>query len=308
MAGDIDWEPHFSEWAKPPPITEQTRCDNAVSAVRNAVQRSPALKSRSTKVFPQGSYRNRVNVRHDSDVDVGVLCDDTFFFELPSNTAVSQFGIGTPAAYPYHQFKNELEQALVSHFGRAAVTRCNKALRVRATSYHVEADVVPVFEYRTYGESGGYLAGIALLPDKGSRIENFPERLLSSWPNVPLHYENGVSKNDVTGRRFKSVVRIVKKLRNLMGDAGNEAAKPVPSYLIECLVWNTPNDRFAGTAWLPTVRSVIGTIWSATKDDVSCDKWCEVDDIKYLFRPSQPWTRLQAHNFVDKAWDLIGVS
>lgn len=309
MASDIDWESHFSEWAKPPPATEQTRCDNAVSAVRNAVERSPALKTRSTKVFAQGSYRNRVNVRQDSDVDVGVLCDESYFFNLPRGKTEAQVGMTDgPATYTYSAFKDNLESALVSHFDRAAVTRGNKALKVRATSYHVEADVVPAFEYRRYSESGFYVAGVALLPDKGARIENFPERLRSSWPNIPLHYENGVSKNDATARRFKSVVRIVKKLRNLMDEAGNAAAKPIPSYLIECLVWNVPNDRFTGTAWLPTVRSAISAIWSATKDDASCDKWCEVDDIKYLFRPSQPWTRQQVHNFVDKAWDVIGVS
>ena len=73
MVGSIDWEAHFSEWAKPPLKTEQTRCENAITAVRNAVAGSADLKGRSTKVFAQGSYRNRVNVRDDSDVDIGVL-------------------------------------------------------------------------------------------------------------------------------------------------------------------------------------------------------------------------------------------
>ena len=103
-----------------------------------------------------------MNVRQDSDVDVGILCDETFFFELPSGATASQFGISTPAAYPYHQFNNKVEQAMVGHFGRAAVTRGNQGLKVRATSYHVEADVVPVFEYRRYGKGGGHIAGVAL--------------------------------------------------------------------------------------------------------------------------------------------------
>lgn len=59
-----------------------------------------------------------------------------------------------------------------------------------------------------------YRAGVALIPDRGDRIENFPERLVNHWPDIPLHYENGVRKNDRTTRRFKGVVRIVKKLRN----------------------------------------------------------------------------------------------
>ena len=34
-----------------------------------------------------------------------------------------------------------------------------------------------------------------LLPDKGDLIYNYPERILDSWPQIPQHYENGVSKN-----------------------------------------------------------------------------------------------------------------
>lgn len=307
--GDVDWENIFAAWAQSPSKTEQTRCENAVNAIRNAIGKSAALKHRSIKVFTQGSYRNRVNVKQDSDVDIGVLCDESYFYSVPTGMTAEQVGnYDGPGTYLYSVFKNELEAALVAHFGRTAVVRGNKALNIRETTYHVEADVVPLFEYRTYSKTGGHIAGVALLQDKGGRIENFPERLLSSWPNIPLHYENGVSKNDGTGRRYKSVVRIIKKLRNIMEEAGNAEAKLIPSYLIECLVWNVSDVNFNGKPWLEIVRSVLCSIWSATKDDASCGKWCEVDDIKFLFHSSQPWTRQQAHDFVGKAWDLIGIS
>jgi len=38
--------------------------------------------------------------------------------------------------------------------------------------------------------------------------------------------------NEATGRRFKGVTRILKRLRNEMADEGYEAAKSIPSYLV----------------------------------------------------------------------------
>lgn len=48
-------------------------------------------------------------------------------------------------------------------------------------------------------------------------------------------------------------------------------------------------------------------LWSNLKDDTLCHEWCEVDNIKYLFRPQQKWGRAQAFTFVDEAWSYVGV-
>ena len=192
-----DWESIVSLWAQPPGITEQQRCDNAIGAIRNAVDRSTKLKQRRIKVFTQGSYRNRVNVRQDSDVDVGVMLYDYFLSQYPEGKTDADFG-HLDARYTFSQFKDELEEALVDYFGRVAVNRGNKAFKIKENTYHVEADVVPLFEFRQYWESGSYRAGVALVTDRGERIENYPERLVDYWPSTPLHYENGVSKNTAT--------------------------------------------------------------------------------------------------------------
>ena len=301
-----DWEGIFSSWAQPPGKTEEQRSENAIGAIRNAINASPKLKNRQIKIFTQGSYRNRVNVRQDSDVDVGVLCSDSFIPLYPEGTTRETFG-NVLADYTYKQFKNELEEALASHFGRAAVKRGNKAFNIRETTYHVEVDVAPFFEYRRYEKNGSCYCGVALRPDNGGSVHNYPERLLGSWPSTPLHYENGVSKNNNTSRRFKGVVRILKKLRNEMEEADFSSAKAIPGYLLECMTWNAPNAGFAGSTGDVRIQAVLLHIWSNTKDDTSCNTWCEVDDIKYLFHASQPWTRQAAHTFIDEAWDYIGV-
>lgn len=300
-----NWENDFSQWARPPGRTEDERCENAIKAIRNAIAESDKLKSRTLTVFPPGSYRNRVNVRQDSDVDVGVLCNDSFFFKLPEGTTNETFGLSVPAEYGYTQFKNELEEALAEHFGYGAVRRGNKAIDVGENTYQVEADVAPFFEYRRYVKDGRYLCGMALCPDNGGQIQNYPERVLDSWPQIPMHYENGVSKNKATHRSYKGVVRIIKKLRNEMDDTGIADARPIPGFLVECMVWNAPNACFKKNTWDGKLQAVLLHSWSSTEDDQSCKEMKEVNDIKLLFNSNQSWNRREVRAFVEAAWNFI---
>ena len=243
----------------------------------------------------------------ESDVDVGAMLYEYFLVQYPSGKADADYG-NINASYTFSQFKDELQEALVAYFGRAAVKRGNKAFDIKATRAEVEADVVPLFEFRQYWASGSYRAGVALIPDNSSqRIENYPERLVDYWPNTPLHYENGVSKNEATRRRFKGIVRILKRLRIELADEGNTHAAAVPGYLAECLAWNAPEWCFGHRIWEDRVQSVLRFLWQNTREQSLCAEWCEVDAIKYLFHSSQPWTRGQAHAFVNAAWDYVGV-
>jgi hypothetical protein len=148
-----DWEGVFSTWAQGPGATEQQRSDNAVRAIRSAVDASTKLNHRSIQVFLQGSYRNHTNVRQESDVDVGVLCSDTFFHELPEGYTREHFGL-EPASYTFAQFKNEIEEALVSHFGRRSVTRGNKAFDIRETGIEISSKVMSSFSMLGWRREG----------------------------------------------------------------------------------------------------------------------------------------------------------
>lgn len=292
-----NWEDTFSDWAKPPGKTEEQRTENAIKAIKNAIAASPKLNTRDIKIFTQGSYRNNTNVRQDSDVDVGVVCRDVFFPHYPEGTTKETFG-NVDGDYNYSTFKNEVEDALVNYFGRPAVKRGNKAFDIKENSYHVEADVAPFFEHRRYYANGGYEEGVELRPDSGNpfKVINWPEQ----------HYSNGVKKNNDTGRSYKSVVRILKKLSNEMDEAGISQAKNIIGFLVECLVWNVPNENFNYSTWYSTVRACLAFLFNNTRKDEECSEWGEVSELKYLFRPTQKWTRQQAHSFIDAAWDYIG--
>lgn len=296
----MSWEETFQSWAKRPGETEQAKCDNAEQAVKKAIAASSALKDRSIKVFPQGSYRNHTNVRIESDVDICVLSTDYCYTDYSMSDGLTDTDVGiNRVSYTCGQFKDDVEIALRSYFGSSAVTRGNKAFDVHENTYRVAADVVACFEHRRYmRRSGGgyyYLSGTELQPDRGGRVINWPEQ----------HYENGVEKNRATNRSFKSVVRILKRLRHKMEDDGISAAKPVPSYLIECLVWNVPNEGFGHMSYTADVRWALAHLFNNTRNVEDWKEWGEISELKYLFRTSQPWTLEQAHAFLSAAWDYV---
>jgi len=294
-----DWEADFKRWSKPPTATEDERCGNAESVVRNAIRSYVGFATRNIEVFAQGSYKNGTNVRADSDVDICVRCMDVCFSELPDGVTSADVGL-VDATYTYAEFKNDVGTALTTYLGRDAVRRGNKAFDLHANTYRVDADVVPTFEHRRYLKKPGggfdFLSGTELRPDRGGRIINWPEQ----------NYRNGTDKNQKTGERYKRMVRVLKCLRNEMDDAGVVAAKPIPSYLIECLVWNVPNTKFGHDAYSDDVREILVFLFSSTKEDSGCSEWGEVNELKYLFRSGQPWTREQANVFVVAAWNHIG--
>jgi len=298
-----DWESLFSSWAKPPGQTEQERCTNAESAIKKAIAASDQLRGKDVRVFAQGSYRNNTNVRQDSDVDIAVVCYSTFFHEYPEGADDHTFG-NFPSNYSYQTYKNDVEQALVQYFGRKSVTRGKKAFDIKENTYRVEADASPFFEHRDYFANGNYRSGVELRPDNDdyARVINWPDQ----------HYENGVQKNNDTGRGFKSIVRILKSLCNEMNEAKIIQARDVPSFLIESMVWNVPNDYFGKQTWYDEVRACLAFLYNNTRPyndclQTDCKDWVEVNAIKYLFHSSQKWTRQQAHNFIDATWNYIGL-
>ena len=62
----------FSTWAQSPSATERERIERTINSIKKALSADDSLRTKS-KVFVQGSYRNRVNVKRDSDVDIGIL-------------------------------------------------------------------------------------------------------------------------------------------------------------------------------------------------------------------------------------------
>lgn len=283
-------------WAKPPSQSEQEKCDNAETAIQKAIQNSDVLNEHKVSAFAQGSYKNRTNVRLDSDVDICVICRESIFFDLPEGKKPGDFDISTPASYRYPEFKSDVERALIDQFGDNAVTRGNKAFDIHENTYRVDADAVVCFEYRRYHTDGTYLVGTAFYTDDGSRIINWPQQ----------NYNNGVSKNTITNKGFKAGVRMVKNCRNAMLDDGVIAAKGISSFLLESLAWNAPDTAFTHETYTADLRSILAFLFNNTIKVEDSKEWGEINELKYLFRSAQPWTLEQVHDFLGSAWDFVG--
>lgn len=298
-----DWEDTFRRWSRPASDTEDEKRDWTERAIREAIQDSSELSGRSVRVFAKGSYKNNTNVRLDSDVDVAVEFQEIFYWGATDNAAgMSGADLGiTPysGSYQPERFKDDVERALVNRFGASAVDRGNKAIHVRENRSSLAADVVPCFTYRRYYAPGyGYgplhYQGIQVHPDSGAWIENWPEQ----------NYENGVAKNNTTSRRYKRVVRILKRLENDMLDKGINAE--VPSFLTECLVYNVPNQGFWDDSYQENVRYALVHLYNGTLEGGGADEWVEVNGLKWLFRSTQRWSKTEARTFLSSAWNYLG--
>ena len=294
-------EETFSSWAAAPSKTETDKAKHAEDAVRDAIDADGNLSMLNISVFPQGSYKARTNVRQNSDVDICVRCNEPFFADYPENKTREDFG-NQKADLKYADFKNMVQRALVAHFGDASVQRGDKAFDIHENSYRIDADAVATFERRWYTDrknsdgSHHYFRGVGFLPDSGSRINNWPEQ----------NYDRGCEKNEACNRHYKRVVRIVKRLCYDMAEHNVRAAHNMGSFLIESLVYNVPNPAFSHATYTADVEAVLTHIYNAAAKDDLCGDWREVNGFKFLFHPTQTWTREQIHDFALAAWRYAG--
>lgn len=305
-----DWEQQLREWGRPPGKPEQDKMDATVSQIRAAISAHPRLKLHNVEIAPQGSYYNLTHIPRESDVDIRVVNHDAVYNdwswvdqrgntdEVVRATLRQQFGIPSgPAAYGFTTFRDDVGEALVARFGSPPnVTPGDKAFNVKETRYHVEADVVACLEHRTYRKDGTSEEGVEFVSRKGVRIVNWPVQ----------QNKNGITKNQATHERFKAMVRALKNLRVEMDDQGKAAAgKPISSFLIECLVWNVPNDRFGDATYYDDMKELLRFLYLSTKDPATCSEWHEESDLKWLFKGAA-WTPARVNAFILAAWHHVG--
>ena len=300
-------EEQLRRWTSPAFDNEDAKAENTEKMIREAIAGHPLLSTLAIRTYAKGSYKNKTNVRRDSDVDVAVEYTGIIYNHYGPNTdaeAVRAARGTTPYSGPFRDsagntriedFKDAVGEALTTAFGGGAVTRSNKVFTVRESSRSLAADVVPCTQYRKHWSPHRYNRGIRLLPDRppGHWIINYPQQ----------HYENGVAKNADTSQRFKRLVRILKNLENQMVDEG--VCPVVASYLIESLVFNCPDSCFASSTWAARLRSVLAHVWEDTEEAESEKRWMEVNGIKYLFHTHQKWSREEARSFVHAAWQYV---
>lgn len=287
-------EQQLDSWTRPASDAEQKRYEWTRDQISQALT-GGRFETESFKVYPKGSYPNHTNVVRDSDVDIAVeltsIQQHEFIHEAKHMT-IADFGLTRYTGdYSVPKFKDDVEAALRQQFGAGAVERGNKAIHVKESRLGLKADVVVCQTLRSHHHPSvdRTRTGILIEPDRGADIHNFPKH----------HLDEGVAKNHATSRRYKRLVRIVKRLENEMVDAG--VTKEVPSFLMESMIWNVPNSIFSSNyTWTSRLEAALRHIYNADRSE-----WVEANNIKFLFHSSQGWTDDSAMAFVVSAWNYM---
>ena len=292
-------EDTLKSWTLPLSQTEEKRVENTVQMIKNAVTSYDKLANCSMEIFAQGSYANNTNVRQNSDVDICVMLTSTVFCNYVDGKIDRDYGY-TEGSITYHDYRLYVIEALKGKFGNSTVTVGNKCINIEANSYHVNADVVPAFQYRDFKiikstDSTKYIEGIKYISKDGIDIINYPKD----------HIKNGKQKNNNTNYEYKKLVRIMKHIRNKMVDEGKVDGDEITSFLIECLVWNIPNEKITGSnTWAGTVRNAIAYLWNAIKDE-NYTNWGEVSERLYLFHSGRKWTASGTKSFLYDMYNYL---
>lgn len=241
--------------------------------------------ARNTKydIFLQGSYKNDTNLRRESDVDVVVQLME----ELPPQVAKlrdSQLERNKDHKLAYSRWKssrNQVLKALRSAYGAESVTSGRKSLKLAKGKIPASADVVVTMRCG---------AGIAFyLPDEHRWAVSYPKQ----------HHERGLKKEQATNKRYKRTIRMFKAARNHLVEKHSIKAGTAPSYFIECLLYNVPNDLFRPRL-AQSYKSIVRHLVTADLQKFKCQ-----NGVRELFGSSRDlWSVNEAQKFIQALGQL----
>lgn len=274
---------------------------NTHEAIRRALgaNAESRLGGADFEVFLQGSYRNDTNTRGDSDVDVVAQLNSTFLSnttQLTASDLTRYQRTFSAATYGWAEFRADVFEALRDYFGASSVGLGNNSINVIKGSNRLSADVVACMQYRKYRRfnseaDNDYVEGIVFYNALGQEVVNFPK----------AHYRNGVEKNGDrrTNGWFKPVVRVFKNARAYLVDRGGLGSGVSPSYFLQCLLFNVPDEQFGGS-YQQSYAKVLD--WLNGRD--LSGFVCQNGEVPLFGTSRQQWSTSNARVTINKLTDL----
>lgn len=257
-------ESQLATWSSQGSVTQSAQ---TYSTIKLALEsREAGYAGKDYEVFLQGSYGNDTNVYDDSDVDVVIKINSLFYRDLsclnPEQTAAYQ-GAFNDADYSLKDFKQAVVAILSKRFPND-LTLGNKSLWIKPNGGRRKADVLVSAQFRSYHEflnlsNQRYDEGLTFLTSDGARIENFPKQ----------HSANLTQKHQSTNKRLKPMIRVFKNMRNHMRDNKLLAGGIAPSYFIEGMLYNVPDDKFSAS-YATTVAACHDWLEQADRTKLVC--------------------------------------
>jgi len=226
-------------------IGSEIASKNTYASIKTCIDKHKFPDQTKYDVYLQGSYGNSTNIREDSDVDVVIELTSSFKPNISKLTAAEGNIFSkkySDSTYSLPSFRKEVIDCLRSYYDNSKISEGNKSLKIEGYSGRLNADIVIAIKYRIFfnvyeNQQDNYVEGIAFQDKLGSWIYSYPK----------IHYENGVKKMALTNSQFKSLVRIYKNIRGRLENDFAEPDKFLPSYFIESLIYNVPNQNFSGS-------------------------------------------------------------
>jgi len=288
-------ESQLEIWSHQGSITQSSTTYNSVKNVLE--DNGVPYSGKDYEVFLQGSYGNSTNTYAESDVDLIIMLNDCFqhdLDDLPEDQRSSFKLAFADASYDHMDFKRDVLSVLESAY-RDRVIEGNKAIKIDANASMRKVDVVVAIQFRRYtkfcsSSDQHYIEGICFYSKAGQRIVNYPKQ----------HSKNCTSKHQLCQSRFKPMVRVIKNIRNRLVSDGSIASDLAPSYFLEGLFYNVP-ENFFKNSYGETFTESINWILEADKSKFLC-----ANEQYYLLRDgaSECWQEHKCNQFVAAAVEL----
>ena len=204
-------ESQLETWSHQGSITQSSVTYNAIKHTLEADDTPYADKD--VTVFLQGSYGNDTNIYAESDVDIVIQLNETFYHDLtamPGDQQEAFQAAHAAATYPYSTFKANVLKVLADQYG-SNVKAGEKAIAIAGNGSRRKADVIVAAQFRRYHRFNGlydeeYDEGICFLDASGQRIANYPKQ----------HSANLTTKHQGSGLWLKPMIRVLKNLRGTL--------------------------------------------------------------------------------------------
>lgn len=282
-------ESQLETWAALGSVQQSAGTYESIRAVLNDA--TSAYYGRNFSIFLQGSYGNNTNVYRDSDVDIVMCLNDTYYSDTAALEAAAKGNYDRAfrlATYGYNEFRADVISWLQRSYSEAAVVAGKKAVFVKGNGSRRDVDILVCAQYRRYrnasnGIDAQYDEGVCFWSE-GRQVSNFPKQ----------HAQNCTTKQGITNQWFKPTVRVYKNMRNRMIDDGCIAEGVAPSYFIEGMLWNVPVDRF-GTNYQDSFVNTFNWVLGVDKSKLAC-----ANDLFWLVRDNAHncWSTASLQNYL----------